>query len=223
MPDSSRDGDEERSPPPSSGLIEMERHDFKIASRSHALADPHDDGTAHPKADAHGNYCDPVRYSTAISVSTGPLAAAGWWVATLATLVVLDDLTFGPFFWAISRLAGAGAAVAAIYIIYVPVQVYLVYRATEPEPGRFAAFFLSRLQVDRRSDAIARREQTLHNRVLGTGSAVALSLVIGGVLPLLLLWRRGYPRRFLRRLSYLTATIYATEFAVFHGLLPAMI
>lgn len=139
------------------------------------------------------------------------------------TLVVLDDLTFGPFFWAISRLAGASAAVVAVYLVYVPVQVFLVRRATEPEPGRFAMFFLRRLQLERRSAAIAERERALHGRVLGAGSAVALSLVIGGVLPVLLLGRQGFERSFLRRLSYLTAMVYATEFALLHGLLPSLV
>lgn len=159
---------------------------------------------------------------TGVPTAPGLFSAVGWWVATLLTLVVLDDLTFGPFFWAISRLVGPGAAVAAVYAVYVPAQVYLVRRATEPEPGPIATFFLRRLQLERRSSAIAERERALHGRVIGAGSAIALSLVIGGVLPLLLLWRRGFDRSFVRRLSYVTAVVYATEFALFHGLVPSL-
>ncbi len=145
----------------------------------------------------------------------------GWWALTILILVVLDDLTFGPAFWAISRLAGPLVAVAAIYAIYLPVQVFLVARGTTEDPGRFAAFFLRRLDLERRSEQVARNERRLRSKVLGVGSALLGSLVIGGVLPPLLLWRSGMPRPQVLRLSVATSAIYATEFALLHGLLPA--
>lgn len=151
------------------------------------------------------------------------LRSMAWWALTMAVLVVLDDLTFGPAFWAISRWAGAAAAVAAVFATYVPVQIYLVRRATEPEPGRFARFFLDRLELQRRSPEVARREARVHSQVLGVTSAVLLTPLIGGVLPPLLLWRVGHPTRLVRRLSYLTAPLYAMEFAVLHGVLPSLI
>lgn len=149
--------------------------------------------------------------------------ATVWWAATLATLVVLDDLTFGPAFWAISRWRGAATAVLAVFVVYVPAQVYLVRRATEPDPGRVAAFFLKRLELQRRSAHVGEREARIHRRVAGAASALALTLVIGGVLPPLLLWRAGYSTSYVRRLSYATAPLYAAEFAVLHGLLPSLI
>ncbi len=151
------------------------------------------------------------------------LRATAWWAATLATLVVLDDLTFGPAFWAISRWRGPLAAVVAVFIVYVPAQVFLVVRATEPDPGRVASFFLKRLELQRRSAHVGEREARLHGRVAGSASALALTLVIGGVLPPLLLWRAGYSTSYVRRLSYATAPLYAAEFAVLHGLLPSLI
>lgn len=146
-----------------------------------------------------------------------------WWAATLLTLVVLDDLTFGPAFWLISRTAGILAAVVAVYAIYVPVQVYLVWRATEPTPGRIAAFFLRRFDLERRSARIGDNEAALRQRVLGAGSALAMTLVIGGVLPPLILWRRGASRTFVRRLSIATAVLYATAFALLHAVVPGSI
>ena len=151
------------------------------------------------------------------------LRAAAWWVATLTTLVLLDDLTFGPFFWAVSRWRGAAIAVLVVFAIYVPAQVMLVRQATKPDPGTVALFFLNRLELERRSHQVADREAKLHSRVVGAASAVGLTLLIGGVLPPILLWRSGYSVSFVRRLSFVTAPLYAAEFAVLHGLLPAAI
>lgn len=176
----------------------------------------------------------PWRYRPAVPLTddVGPprafrvrhwLRTAWWWAITVVTLVVLDDLTFGPAFWAIARLLSAEAAVAAVLITYIPVQVFIVHRATSPEPGRFAAFFLNRLALERRSERIAAREKALHGKVVGAVSGTALTLVIGGVLPPLILWRTGYPTVFVRRLSWVTASLYAAEFAVLHAIVPASI
>lgn len=149
------------------------------------------------------------------------LATVAWWIATIFTLVVLDDLTFGPIFWVIARVGGAWWAVAAVFAVYVPVQVFLVRRGTAPTPGRLAAWFLSRLDLERRFEPLRTNEQRLRNQVAGVVSALALSFVIGGVLPPLLLYRRGWPRLAVRRLSIWTSVLYACEFAVLHGLIPA--
>ena len=104
---------------------------------------------------------DPGRTTTHL------LRSIAWWCATVATLVVLDDLTFGPFFWAIARWRGAATAVVAVLAVYVPAQIYLVFRATADHPGRIAAFFLNRLDLERRSHHVARREAQLRGRVVG--------------------------------------------------------
>lgn len=152
-----------------------------------------------------------------------PLSVAAWWAATLITLALLDDLTFGPFFWLTARLGQWWMAVALVYVIYVPVQIWLVARGTVDDPGRIADFFLRRLDLERRSAAIADRERSIRQRVVGVGSALLLSLLIGGVLPPLLLWRRGHSRSTVRRLAAVTSVIYATEFAVLHAVVPASI
>ncbi len=146
-----------------------------------------------------------------------------WWIATVLTLVVLDDLTFGPIFWLISRTAGPWVAAGLALCIYTSAQVFIVYRATEEVPGRIASFFLNRLDLNRRSRHVAENERKLHSRVGGWASAILLTPVIGGVLPPLLLWRIGWDRRTVRRIVLVCAPIYAVEFAVLHGLIPALV
>lgn len=143
-----------------------------------------------------------------------------WWVATLLTLMVLDDLTFGPVFWLISTLGSPTAGFVIALLVYVPAQISLVRHGTSETPGKVAAYLLGRLDLQRRSHQIAARERRMKSRVTGTLSALALSCVIGGVLPPLLLHRAGYGTAFVRRLSVATALIYAVEFALIHGLLP---
>ena len=137
--------------------------------------------------------------------------------------MVLDDLTFGPFFWLLARLTAAWVACLAIFAIYVPAQIYIVRRATQPVPGRFAAFFLRRLDLARRHQEISDREQHVRRKVTSGVSAVVSSLLIAGVLPPLLLWRLGYDVRYVRRISYVTATVYAAEFALLHGFFPSLV
>lgn len=150
------------------------------------------------------------------------LATIGWWVITIATLVVLDDLAFGPFFWALSRLAGPVVAVTAIYLIYVPAQLWIVSRAMTDEPGRFATFFLTRLDLERRSPSVAEVERNIRQKVTGISSAILLSLLLGGVIPPLTMWRNGYGKVTVQRVSIVTAALYATEFALLHGVIPSL-
>jgi hypothetical protein len=151
------------------------------------------------------------------------VVTAGWWALTLLVLVILDDLTFGPFFWALSRLAGVWVAVAAIFAIYVPAQIALVHKGTSDAPGPLARFFLRRLDVERRNPQVASREHRLRGRIVGAGSALLLTLLLAGVLPCLLLWRRGYPRRFVLRLAVPASLLYAAEYALLHAVIPGSI
>lgn len=151
------------------------------------------------------------------------LEAAFWWSITVVVLVVLDDVTFGPVFWTLAVTVGPVVSFLAAMSVYVPVQVWLVHRATEPEPGRAAAWMLRRLYLNRRVRRVARNEQRIHGRVVGALSAVALSPVVGGVLPPLVLNSSGYDRVFVRRVSWVTATAYALTFAVIHGIIPAFV
>lgn len=144
-----------------------------------------------------------------------------WWVATLAVLVVLDDLTFGPAFWLISRTLGPGIAVLAIFASYVPAQLYLVYQGSKGSPGRVSAWWLKRLDLERRSIHVRRNEAAVRRQVTGSVSALLLSPVIGGVLPPLILQRKGTPQAVVRGIAWPAAIIYAATFALLHGMLPA--
>jgi hypothetical protein len=151
-----------------------------------------------------------------------PWRTVAWWAATVAALVVLDDLTVGPVFWICARVVGPHRAGALAFAIYTVAQVWIVLRATSPAPGRVAAFFVRRLTLDRRNPRVAANEHRVRRRVVGGTSAVASSLLIGGVLPPLLLWRRSWERPAVLRVAAICAPLYAAEFALLHGILPGL-
>lgn len=80
--------------------------------------------------------------------------SAIWWIATILILVLVDDFTYGPIFWALSQLAPVAAVVSA-FAIYWLVQVMLVREATKQHPHRLATALLRRLQLDRRNASVA--------------------------------------------------------------------
>lgn len=151
------------------------------------------------------------------------LSSVAWWSLTILVLTVVDDLTFGPLFWLLSRTAGPVIAGLTAWVAYTVIQITLVRQGTEEEPHRVAAFLLNRLSLERRFDQVGVREQSLHASVTDVVTATLASLVIGGVLPPLILYRRGRARESVRRISYLTAPIYAVEFGLLHGVLPGLI
>jgi hypothetical protein len=53
--------------------------------------------------------------------------------------------------------------------------------------------------------------------------AVLLAPIIGGVLPPLLLHKRGWSRGAVVRVGVLTSVIYAAEFSLLHGYIPTQI
>ena len=153
----------------------------------------------------------------------GRVALVLGWVVTVVTLVVLDDLVFGPLFWAIARWQGSAVAAAVAFVVYFVTQLFVVHQGTRSEPHRLAAFFLRRLGLERGSVRTRPHEDEIRARVLGGVSAILLSPVIGGVVPPMVLWHRGHPARFVRRLSVVTAAVYASEFALLHGWIPGMV
>lgn len=152
----------------------------------------------------------------------GWLSTAFWWGVTLLTLVVVDDLTSGPIFWLLSQWSRSGAAFGA-FAIYWGGQVWVVRSATTTNPSRVASFLLGRLGLERRSRKVAANEESLHRCVTGPIAAVALSPIMGGVLPTMLLWRYGAETQRVRRLAVVTGLIYAAEFAFIHAWLPGSI
>ena len=145
-----------------------------------------------------------------------------WWVATIATLVVVDDLTYGPISWLLVKFFGQ-AVIALVFVIYFVAQLYLVNQGIRDSPTRLAGALLDRLQLSRRSSQVADRETHIHEHVTGAALACVFSLLIGGVLPPLLLWRRGWSRTAVQRVAVATSAIYAAEFAMLHGWIPSQI
>jgi hypothetical protein len=158
-----------------------------------------------------------------VSPRPGTVALVLGWAVTIVSLVVLDDLVFGPVFWALARWQGSAVAAAVAFVVYFVTQLFIVHQGTRPEPHRLAAFFLRRLGLQRGSVAGRPQEEEIRSRVLGAGSAILLSPVIGGVVPPMILWHRGQPARFVRRLSVVTAAVYASEFALLHGWIPGAV
>ena len=148
--------------------------------------------------------------------------AVFWWMATIAMLVVVDDLTYGPISWLLVGLFGQ-IAVVVVFVIYFFAQLYLVNHGIRDSPGRMAGWFLDRLQLSRRSQQVADRETHIHEHVTGVVFACVFSILIGGILPPLLLWRRGWSRSAVQRVAVVTSAIYASEFATLHGLIPSRI
>lgn len=141
----------------------------------------------------------------------------------MATLVVIDDLTYGPVFWVLSIVGPTPIVVGFAFGIYWLVQMFLVREGLKSQPGRAARFFLERLQLERKNAEIGHREQTLHRKVTTAVVALPLSLVIGGVLPPLILARNGVARTTARRLAVVTSGLYAAEFAYLHAYLPSRV
>lgn len=146
----------------------------------------------------------------------------GWWTVTIATLVVLDDLTYGPLFWLLTAAVGS-LAVPIAFVVYLAAQLYLVAHGVRDEPGRLARWMLDRLNLARSSDEVAQREQMLHQKVTSALFAVLLAPLIGGVIPPLLLWKRGWSRRAVMGLAVVTAATYAAEFAILHAWIPSRV
>ena len=72
------------------------------------------------------------------------LSSVVWWSLTILVLTVVDDLTFGPLFWFLSRTAGPVIAGLLAWVAYTVIQIILVRQGTEEEPHRVAAFLLNR-------------------------------------------------------------------------------
>lgn len=148
-----------------------------------------------------------------------------WWVATIATLVVLDDLVTGPLFWALAYVSKP-LAMGVAFTVYWVGQLLLVRSATGPDIGRVASYLLNRLQLSESADAgrsnrnIAANETAIRSQITGPAIALLISPLVGGVIPPLLLHKRGLPVTGTRRLAVFTALIYAAEYTLLHAYLP---
>ena len=154
---------------------------------------------------------------TKLSIARHRVATVWWWVVTLAVLIVLDDLVYGPLFWIASLLNVVWATVAAFAASFA-FQMWLNMAYIRTAPAPWAQRVVDRLTLARKSPSIERRERTIQQRAVSYVGAIMVTPIIGGVLPVVFLYRRGaMDVGGLRRLAVLTSGIYATEFALIHG------
>jgi hypothetical protein len=150
----------------------------------------------------------------------GPIAAARnlfWWAALLVTLVILDDLVFGPIAWLIAQVSPWLAAVVGFSAMW-GLSYWLVVVGVRQDQGRVARLLLSRLQLERRNPAIREREDTLKAHLTSVAVAVPMSLLFGGVVTSLWLYKREVvDERQVRRLALWLTALYACEFVVLHA------
>lgn len=139
-----------------------------------------------------------------------------WWTVTVLTLVLLDDLLFGPVFWAIAVWNRPAATIIA-FLVSMIVQIWLVRAGTKEVPGKAASFMLKRLMLDRKNKEIEKRDQEIKAKSAKIGGAIMISPLIGGVLPVLLLHKHQFSRATVLKVAWVTIPIYAIEFMAIHG------
>lgn len=142
-----------------------------------------------------------------------------YWIALFAILVVVDDLAFGPLFWAIAQIHPLVSAFAAL-AIYWAVGYWLLIRGLNPNPGKLARKMLNRLQLgQRKNPELQARQEQLKSKVTSVAVAIPMSLLFGGVLTVLWLRRRNaVSQDGAYLLGFWLCGLYALEFALIHGL-----
>lgn len=145
-----------------------------------------------------------------------------WWAVTLVVLFVIDDLMYGPIFWAISVWNQLLATILA-FVFSVVFDVWLIRICTVEKPNRVAAYAIKRLRLEPKDTEVAKSEvvkredkmKAYAGRYLG---AVIVSPILGAVLPVLILHKyRTANRATLLKFAWIPVVIYAIEFALLHG------
>ncbi len=143
--------------------------------------------------------------------------SAFWWLVTIITLFILDDLLFGPFFWALSLWSQAGSTLIA-YLASFSFGSWLVLGALRDDPSKPARFFLKRLMLERPNHEIAVREDSIKRTATSFLGALLVTPLIGGVIPTTILAKKAVaPLPVLRRYGVCLTALYAVEFALLHG------
>lgn len=141
-----------------------------------------------------------------------------YWIALLITLTVVDDWTFGWFFWALSQYDLVLSAVLA-FTIYWALGYWITLRGLTPNPGKVAGWFLNRLQLGHtKNHEIHSMEERLQAKITSIGLAVPMSLLFGGVFTTLWLRRRQLvDDQSAKRLGLLLCGLFAIEVAAIHA------
>lgn len=139
-----------------------------------------------------------------------------WWFVTIITLVLLDDLIFGPIFWALSLASQVFATILA-FTIPIATQQWLIRQGVREQPNKYAKTVLAKLSLARKNKHVQKNEERVKAKAAKYTGAVLVSPLIGGVIPVLVLYKGGIPKRSVLRFSWIPTIIYATEYALLHG------
>lgn len=141
-----------------------------------------------------------------------------WWSITLAFLFVIDDLTFGPMFWALALVSPVLSTIVA-FVASIAFQLVLVREVLRPQRKKIVQFFLRRLLMEERANPeIEMRERSIKRRAASITGAIVVTPLLGGVIPISVLKKQGdVSENALNLLALPLAVMYATEFALIHG------
>ncbi|MCB9820117.1 hypothetical protein H6796_02340 [Candidatus Nomurabacteria bacterium] len=145
------------------------------------------------------------------------LQAAFWWATLIITLVIIDDILFGPVFWSLTLVSQSIATLAA-FVVSLALQLWLISQAVRQSPHPFARWFLSRLMIERSNKELKRRENSIKKSVTSIGAAFFATLLVGGVIASLQL--NKYLQVSVRAkwaVFAMLSAAYSVEFALIHG------
>jgi type IV secretory pathway VirB3-like protein len=145
------------------------------------------------------------------------LQAAFWWSLTLLTLIILDDLLYGPIFWVLSVYSQPLATLCA-FAASLSLQLWLLAEMAKKDRSRFASILINRLMLERKNREVQERETTIKESIGSLISAVFGTFVLGGVITTtLLLKKRTYSERDEKFISVLLCVLFSVEFCLIHG------
>lgn len=140
-----------------------------------------------------------------------------WWGVTIVTLFILDDLVFGPLFWALS-IRSKPLSTALAFVASWCFGIWLIDAGVRDNPSKLASWFLNRLMLERKNGHISVREDSIKKQAASSIGAVLVTPLIGAVIPVLLLdKRRRMTGTSLRIHAFGLTALYAVEFALLHG------
>lgn len=145
------------------------------------------------------------------------LRAVFWWGVTLLTLIILDDLVFGPIFWSLAAFNRWLATIVAFFASWI-FGLWLVSAGLKEEPSKLANFFLKRLLLGHKTKQIHEREEKVGQAAASGVGALVVTPIIGGVIPALVLRKYDLMKvDTIRRYAVILTAIYAAEFSAIHG------
>lgn len=141
-----------------------------------------------------------------------------YWVALLVVLVLADDATFGWIFWLLSQVNPVLSAAVAV-AMYWAIGYWITLQGLREQPRPVAAWFLKRLQLERKNRELAKRERALREKIRSVAIAVPMALLFGGVVTTLYLRRREViDDDRARSVAFWLTGLYSLEFALIHAL-----